>query len=110
MWRFRHILCVAFVFSCFYSTTCTYVTSKAIGLAKRGEWVSLEGSEDDARIKLVEAVRISRHTFTFSDAENYCKEQRAHLVSLHSKDEGSYLSGYQIFLIRFKTCKCSPPR
>ncbi|KAK6034940.1 hypothetical protein COOONC_27552 [Cooperia oncophora] len=74
-----------------------HVLSATLNKALAGEWVALEGAKNESMVKVIRVRDIippeADHFITFEMAEQYCKNQSSHLVSIHNKDEENFITG-----------------
>ncbi|KAK6039304.1 hypothetical protein COOONC_23191 [Cooperia oncophora] len=74
-----------------------HILSTTLAKAKAGEWVGLEGSKDESMIKVIKSSKVTRGDgFTIDNAEDYCRKENAHLVTIRNKDEQEFVAGLVI--------------
>ncbi|KAK6038908.1 hypothetical protein COOONC_23587 [Cooperia oncophora] len=75
-----------------------HILSTTLAKAKAGEWVGLEGSEE-SMIKVIKASKVAKEgNLDFKTAEDYCRREGAHLVSVRNKDEQEFIAGLVVSL------------
>ncbi|KAK6044878.1 hypothetical protein COOONC_17617 [Cooperia oncophora] len=88
MWSFHRVLHLLLL-----PTLCLAeypkIDDELIEKAKAGQWIYL-GDEDDTMIKVKNALL---KDVSIEEAEQFCEEDRGHLLSVRSQEEDTYISG-----------------
>ncbi|KAK6008932.1 lectin C-type domain protein [Ostertagia ostertagi] len=79
--------CVLLLWS-FYPVCYSYIDDDTIERAMEGEWVALQGSDDEALIKVAE---LKDAGSSFDAAESFCREHESHLTSVLSENELNFI-------------------
>ncbi|KAK6035677.1 hypothetical protein COOONC_26818 [Cooperia oncophora] len=91
MWSFHRVLHLLLL-----PTLCLAeypkIDDELIAKAKAGQWIYL-GDEDDTMIKIVRMQNVFHKDISYGEAEQFCEEDRGHLLSVRSQEEDTYISG-----------------
>ncbi|KAK6046440.1 hypothetical protein COOONC_16055 [Cooperia oncophora] len=90
MWSFHRVLHLLLL-----PTLCLAeypkIDDELIEKAKAGQWIYL-GDEDDTMIKIVRMQNVFHKDISYGEAEQFCEEDRGHLLSVRSQEEDTYIS------------------
>ncbi|KAK6047008.1 hypothetical protein COOONC_15487 [Cooperia oncophora] len=90
---------LALVLSTIAAAVHGHILSTTLAKAKAGEWVGLEGSKDESMIKVIKASKVTGgENLDFKTADDYCRREGAHLVSVRNKDEEEFIAGLVVSL------------
>ncbi|KAK6030825.1 lectin C-type domain protein [Ostertagia ostertagi] len=88
MMMFVYVHCCMLLLWSFYPVCYSYIDDDTIERAMEGEWVALQGSDDEALIKVAE---LKDAGSSFDAAESFCREHESHLTSVLSENELNFI-------------------